>query len=258
MAAVPLVELKGVSKSFGSKVVLDQIDLTIGARDAIALVGPSGTGKTTILELISGLLAPDEGEVRIEGNLRRGVLEQGEDVLCVGMVFQQNALFDSLTVCENVGFALFRNSKMSDQEVRARVQDKLDLVGLPEAGDRYPAELSGGMKKRVSLARSLVTDPNDPNLKTKILLYDEPAAGLDPVASTQVENIMCDLLGAEEGYEACAIVTHKDSTIRRVSNRIVFLYDGQIQWDGPTDEAYQSDHPLLQQFFSASIEGPIG
>ena len=243
MAAVPLVELKGVSKSFGSKVVLDQIDLTIGARDAIALVGPSGTGKTTILELISGLLAPDEGEVRIEGNLRRGVLEQGEDVLCVGMVFQQNALFDSLTVFENVGFALFRNSKMSDQEVRDRVQDKLDLVGLPEAGDRYPAELSGGMKKRVGLARAIATDPD-------IVLYDEPTAGLDPLTIGTIGDMMRKLQ-RERGVTSL-LVTHDLRAGFRVASRVNLLREGRMVFDGTPEDMIAEDDEYIQRFMALS------
>ena len=253
----PIVELRGVSKSFGSKKILDNVDLNIYPGDALGVIGPSGCGKSTFLRIISGLLKPDSGEVYIQGKKRQGSIEEGEPSLGVGMVFQQSALFDSLTVEENVGFALYRYSKLSPKKIRKLVDRKLEIVGLPGTGDLYPAELSGGMRKKVSLARAIITDPNNPDNSPSMLLYDEPTAGLDPIASTRVENLIHDLLFKQGLCQAYAIVSHQASTIRLTTERIIFSYQGKIQWDGTREEAYNSSHPLLKQFFSGSVEGPI-
>ena len=253
----PLVELKGVSKSFGSKKILDNVDLNIYPGDALGVIGPSGTGKSTILRIIAGLLKPDAGDVYINGQKRQGTIEEGEASLGVGMVFQQSALFDSLTVDENIGFALYRYSKLPPKKIRELIDRKLEIVGLPGTGDLYPAELSGGMRKKVSLARAIITDPNNPDNAPTMILYDEPTAGLDPIASTRIENLIHDLLFKQGVCRAYAIVTHQASTIRLTTERIIFIYQGKIQWDGTREEAYASTHPLLQQFFSGSIEGPI-
>jgi phospholipid/cholesterol/gamma-HCH transport system ATP-binding protein len=253
----PIVELKGISKSFGKKIIFNNLDLKIYPGDALGVIGPSGTGKSTILRLIAGLMSPDAGEVYIQGKKRQWTVEEGGESMGVGMVFQQSALFDSLTVNENVGFALYRYSKLPPSQIREQVDRTLEIVGLPGIGDLYPAELSGGMRKRVSLARSIITDPQNTSEAPHIILYDEPTAGLDPVASTKIENLICDLLNHQNICSTYVIVTHQDSTIRRTTKRIVFLYRGKIQWDGSTSEAYTSDHPLLKQFFSGSVEGSI-
>ena len=254
--AEPLIEFKGVRKSFGSNVILDGIDLTIDRGEAVGVIGPSGTGKSTVLRAIAGLLPLDGGEIYIQGQ-RRGLIESGEDPLGVSMVFQNAALFDSLTVEENIGFSLYRHSKLAPERIRELVNQKLEMVGLSDIGDRYPAELSGGMRKRVSLARAIMTNPDNPSDRSEILLYDEPTAGLDPIASTIIENLMRKLHGIESGCSTYLIVTHQESTIKRSADRIVFLYQGKICWDGSKDEAYASDNPFLTQFFSASVEGPI-
>jgi phospholipid/cholesterol/gamma-HCH transport system ATP-binding protein len=253
----PLVELKGISKTFGTRVILDKVDLKVYEGDALGIVGPSGTGKSTILRVIAGLLEPDEGEVYIKGRRRQGTIESGDDPMGVGMVFQQSALFDSLTVDRNVGFDLYRNSKLPPEEIHHLVEQKLALVGLPDSGSLLPAQLSGGMRKRVSLARAILEDPTEAEGEHRILLYDEPTAGLDPIASTRIENVIRNLLNVEKACTSYLVVTHQDSTIRRTADRVVFLYDGKVQWDGSMTDAYKSDHPLLKQFFSGSIEGPI-
>jgi phospholipid/cholesterol/gamma-HCH transport system ATP-binding protein len=255
--AEPLIELKGISKSFGQSVILDQVDLSIHRGEAMAIIGPSGTGKSTILRIMCGLLAPDAGEVYVLGKRRARLIEDAEDPIGIAMVFQQAALFDSLTVEENVGFSLYRHSKLSRDQIHELVDQKLELVGLPGVNDRLPSELSGGMRKRVSLARAIITDPNDPKGTPELLLYDEPTAGLDPIASTMTENVIRQIKGVTGGCGAYAVVTHQESTIRRTADRVVFLYQGKVHWDGPLSEIDSTDNPWLRQFFSGSIEGPI-
>lgn len=252
----PLIEFRGVSKAFGSKVIFENVDLKVYPGEAVGIVGPSGCGKSSTLRLISGLMLPDSGEVYINGQLRTDTVEEGEDPLGVGLVFQQSALFDSLNVRENVGFLLYRHSRLPAAQIRDLVEEKLELVGLPGIGDRYPAELSGGMRKRVSLARAILANPEASN-GASILLYDEPTAGLDPVASTRIENLISDLLKVDRAYQAYLIVTHQHSTIQRTADRIVFMYGGKWQWDGKMEDAYRSEIPLLKQFFSGSVEGPL-
>jgi phospholipid/cholesterol/gamma-HCH transport system ATP-binding protein len=253
----PIIQLRGVSKAFGKSVILDQMDLDIYPGEGLGIIGPSGTGKSTILRIIAGLLAPDEGEVYLRGELRRGLIEDGNDPIYIGMVFQQAALFDSLTVEENVGFRLFQQSRMSRKHIRALVEEKLGLVGMAGVADRYPAQLSGGMRKRVSFARAIMSNPERPQDNPEVLLYDEPTAGLDPIASTVIEDLVRDLQTVEGGCSTYLMVTHQDSTIRRTTDRIVFLYQGKVQWDGKTADIDNTDNPLVRQFFSASTHGPI-
>src|SRR5579883_2312195 len=189
----PLIELKGVSKSFGSRVILDNVDLTIHRGDALGIIGPSGTGKSTILRIIAGLDVPDSGEIFVQGQKRQGSIDDSPDPINIGLVFQQSALFDSLTVEENVGFSLLRHSKLPRQRIHDLVAEKLEMVGLPGVGDRYPAQLSGGMRKRVSFARAVMANPDDPRDRPEVLLYDEPTAGLDPIASTVIEDVIRQL-----------------------------------------------------------------
>ncbi|MBE9226215.1 ABC transporter ATP-binding protein [Phormidium sp. LEGE 05292] len=255
--AEPIIELKGVSKTFGNNKVLDEVDLTIYQGEALGIIGPSGTGKSTILRIIAGLLAPDAGEIYIRGERREGLIEDGENPVGIGLVFQQAALFDSLTVEENVGFLLYQHSKLSRQRIRELVEEKLEMVGLPGIGDRYPAELSGGMRKRVSFARAIMSNPDNPKDNAEVLLYDEPTAGLDPIASTIIEDLIRDLKAKTGGCSTYAIVTHQDSTIRRTSDRIVFLYQGKVKWEGAVDDIDITDDPIMRQFFSGSVEGPI-
>lgn len=255
--AEPLIELKGISKAFGNNIILDKVDLTIDRGEALGIIGPSGTGKSTILRIIAGLLAPDAGEIYIKGEQRLGLVEDRTDPIGIGMVFQQAALFDSLTVEENVGFLLYQHSKLPHKKIRELVNEKLEMVGLPGINSRYPSELSGGMRKRVSFARAIVSNPDNPKDNAEVLLYDEPTAGLDPVASTVIEDLIRQLQRAAGVCSTYAIVTHQDSTIRRTSDRIVFLYKGKIQWEGSVGDIDSTDNPLVRQFFSGSVEGPI-
>ncbi len=253
----PLIELKGVSKAFGNNVILDNVNLTIYKGDALVIIGPSGTGKSTILRIIAGLLPPDTGEIYIRGHKRTGLIEDGEDPIGISMVFQQAALFDSLTVEKNVGFSLYEHSNLSGDEIKKLVRAKLEMVGLPNTGDLYPAELSGGMRKRVSFARAVISNPKDNASKPEVILYDEPTAGLDPIASTVIENLVRQLQCVDEGCGTYVMVSHQNSTIRRTADRVIFLYDGNIQWEGSITEIDTTTNPLVRQFFNASIEGPI-
>lgn len=253
----PLIELKGVSKSFGGNIILDQVDLTIHRGEALAIIGPSGTGKSTILRIIAGLLSTDAGEIYVQGQRRSGLIDDAEDPIGIGMVFQQAALFDSLTVEENVGFLLYQHSKLPRKRIRELVEQRLEMVGLSGISDRYPAQLSGGMRKRVSFARAIMSNPDNPKDTPEVLLYDEPTAGLDPIASTVIEDLVRQLQCSEGGCGSYVMVTHQDSTIRRTADRVVFLYKGKVQWQGKVSEIDTTDNPLIRQFFSASTTGPI-
>jgi len=253
----PVIELRGVTKYFGDKPILDNVDLTIYCGDALAIIGPSGTGKSTILRAIAGLMPVDSGEIYIGGRKREGLIEDGGDPIGISMVFQQAALFDSLTVAENVGFALYQHSHLPKERVDELTERVLEMVGLPGVGDRSPAELSGGMRKRVSFARAVMHDPDDPSTAPSVLLYDEPTAGLDPIASTVIEDLVRALQNRVAGCNTYIMVSHQDSTIRRTADRVVFLYRGKVQWMGAVEELDRTEHPMVRQFFNAAVDGPI-
>ncbi len=254
----PLLELRDIHKSFGSNAVLNGVDLTVHSGEAIAIIGPSGTGKSTILRIICGLLAPEQGELYINGNLvsSEDDIQEGGYGLSIGMVFQNAALFDSLTVAENVGFSLFEHSRLSRREIYRLVEHKLALVGLDNISDRYPSQLSGGMRKRVSFARAIMDDPTAKTQTKKVLLYDEPTAGLDPVASTIIEDLMRSLR-EQQVCDSYIVVTHQDSTIRRTADRLIVLYRGSVRYAGNVSTIDTVDNPYVRQFFSGSTEGPI-
>eukprot|EP00878_Enallax_costatus_P002173 GHUV01002342.1.p1 GENE.GHUV01002342.1~~GHUV01002342.1.p1 ORF type:complete len:342 (+),score=74.97 GHUV01002342.1:568-1593(+) len=263
-----LIEFRDVHKSFGNKKILQGASFKIHRGEAIGIIGASGTGKSTTLRLAAGLLAPDKGEILICGKPRIGLLsdQTGEEPLRVGMVFQNAALFDSLTVGENVGFLLYEHSNLPKQQVQRLVAESLAQVGLTGVESLYPSELSGGMKKRVALARAVVTDVRD--TAEQVLMYDEPTAGLDPVASTVVEDLIRSLQqkrdqngsngnGSRGGISSYIVVTHQHSTIRRAVDRIIFLHQGRVVWEGTTAEFDTTDEPIVRQFAEGSLEGPI-
>jgi phospholipid/cholesterol/gamma-HCH transport system ATP-binding protein len=253
----PLLELREVHKTFGSNKVLNGVDLTIYEGEAIAIIGPSGTGKSTILRLICGLITPETGTVYINGNpVTTEQIQEAQHGLQIGMVFQNAALFDSLTVAENVGFSLFEHSRLSHRDIYRLVEEKLAMVGLENISDRYPNELSGGMRKRVSFARAIMDDPSHTTQTKKILLYDEPTAGLDPVASTIIEDLMRSLR-EKQVCDSYIVVTHQDSTIRRTADRLILLYRGSVQYAGKVSTIDETDNPYIRQFFSGSTSGPI-
>jgi ABC-type transporter Mla maintaining outer membrane lipid asymmetry ATPase subunit MlaF len=255
-----------VHKSFGDKPILRGASFKIRRGEAVGIIGASGTGKSTTLRLAAGLLKPDSGIVKIQGQARTGLLSDESDAphLRVGMVFQNAALFDSLTVGENVGFLLYEHSKLPDARIKALVADSLSKVGLRGVEGLYPSELSGGMKKRVALARAVVSDLR--NDTEQVIMYDEPTAGLDPVASTVVEDLMRSLHhvtvgeqpdGKVSGISSYIVVTHQHSTIRRAVDRIIFLHQGKVVWEGSVKEFDTTDEPIVRQFAEGSLEGPI-
>ncbi|CAK7348203.1 unnamed protein product [Dovyalis caffra] len=260
-----LIECRNVYKSFGEKHILRGVNFKIRHGEAVGIIGPSGTGKSTILKIIAGLLAPDGGEVYIRGKKRDGLISDEEmSGLRIGLVFQSAALFDSLTVRENVGFLLYENSSMSEEQIEDLVTETLAAVGLKGVEDRLPSELSGGMKKRVALARSIIFDTTKETIEPEVLLYDEPTAGLDPIASTVVEDLIRsvhikgeDALGKPGKIASYVVVTHQHSTVRRAVDRLLFLHEGKVVWQGMTHEFMTSTNPIVQQFASGSLDGPI-
>jgi len=261
-----LIEFRDVYKSFGDKVILEGASFQIRRGEAVSIIGASGTGKSTALRIAAGLLAPDKGEVLIMGRPRKGLLSDNteEEKLRVGMVFQNAALFDSLTVGENVGFLLYEHSNLPEAQIKTLVAESLASVGLPGVEGLYPSELSGGMKKRVALARAVVSDVRDTNSE-QLIMYDEPTAGLDPVASTVVEDLMRSLHnktsndgnGARKGISSYIVVTHQHSTIRRAADRVIFLHKGTVVWQGSVGEFDTTDEPIVRQFAEGSLNGPI-
>ncbi len=245
MPDTPMIHLENVSKAFGGRPVLEDISLDVASQEILAIIGPSGCGKSTLLRVISGLDKPDAG-----------VVELGDDNLT--MVFQYSALFDSLTIFENVAFSLLEKPdlgtsqkarpKYTEQQLRELVHQKLLMVGLDDIQDLYPNQLSGGMQKRVSFARAIMSDP-------RIILYDEPTAGLDPIASTVIEDYI-QTLRNEIGCTS-VVVTHNLTTIRRIAHRVCLLFGGKIQWLGPAQEFFTTDNPYARQFAHASLEGPM-
>lgn len=253
-----LIQLVDVCKAFGSKKVLSGVSLTVRRGEAVGIIGPSGTGKSTVLKLMAGLVAPDSGQVYIRGRPRSGLASDEEkERLRVGMVFQSAALFDSLTVGENVGFTLYEHSDLSEAKIKALVAASLQKVGLSGVEGRMPSMLSGGMRKRVALARAIIADPSQAAGVEEVLMYDEPTAGLDPIASTVIEDLMRDLAASAGGVTSYIVVTHQHSTIRRAVDRLLFLHDGHVAWSGSAAEFDSSDNPLVHQFATGSRVGPL-
>lgn len=249
------IQLRGVGLRFGAKSVLDDLDLDVGVGQKVAIVGPSGVGKSTILRLLAGLLLPSNGRLSLYGQQQTYLREDQDNPMDVRMVFQSPALLASLSVAENVGFLLQRSRRMSPADIRARVSRVLEEVGLRGVEDLMPGQLSGGMQKRVSFARAIVENPTVNTSHPPLLLFDEPTAGLDPVACTRVEDMIVKTTEFAGG--TAVVVSHVMSTIRRAADHVVMLYGGCAQWRGPVQEFEVTDNPYVRQFRSASLRGPM-
>jgi len=245
-----MIVLEGVKKSFGNQLVLDDLNLEIPAGKITAIIGPSGEGKSVLLKHMIGLMRPDAGSVRVEGEeisgMGRGEMNRVREKF--GMLFQNAALFDSLTVFENVAFPLQEKTRLTDAEIRERVRDALSHVGLTGVDAKYPDELSGGMKKRVGLARALLMDP-------RIILFDEPTTGLDPVISRAINQMIRSTHG-KFGYTA-VVVSHEIPEIFDISDNVAVLYQGKIIEVGTSQQILGSQDPMVRQFINGSLEGPI-
>jgi len=245
-----MIVMQELSKSFGRQLVLDRLNLEIPSGRITAIIGPSGEGKSVLLKHMIGLLRPDSGSVKVDGEeittMGRGELNRVREKF--GMLFQNAALFDSLTVFENVAFPLQEKTRLSDLEIAGRVGEALSHVGLTGVEAKYPDELSGGMKKRVGLARALLMDP-------RIILFDEPTTGLDPVISRAIHQMIRET-HEKFGYTA-VVVSHEIPEIFDISDSVAVLYRGKIIETGTPKEIQSSLDPVVRQFIDGSLEGPI-
>jgi|SRR5690606_15994122 len=237
----PMISVQGLHKRFGTHEVLRGIDLDIPEGSTCVILGGSGSGKTVLMKHMIGLLKPDRGRVIVDGE---DLVPMGADALervrrKFGMVFQAAALFDSMTVYENVAFPLKEHRKTGEEEAREIVRQKLALVGLKGVEDKYPADLSGGMRKRVGLARAIVLDP-------KIVLYDEPTTGLDPITTDSVDEMILD--AQRELGVTSVVISHDIASAFKVADTLAFLFEGQIIAKGPPHSLRDHPHPALRQF----------
>jgi phospholipid/cholesterol/gamma-HCH transport system ATP-binding protein len=245
-----LVELRDVEKQFEDKKILDGVSLQVGPEERLVIMGQSGSGKSTILRQILGILQPDAGTVFFKQfeipRLSRRKLQLVRRQ--IGMVYQYSALLSSRTVGENIALPLEELTDSSPDEIDRIVEEKLEMVGLKEAKNQLPSELSGGMRKRVSLARALVMNP-------ELILLDEPTAGLDPVISSVIDELIINLTVQQK--VTSIVVTHEMASAFRVGTRMAMLYQGKIIEDAPTEEFKKSQNPVVRQFLSGSTAGPI-
>jgi phospholipid/cholesterol/gamma-HCH transport system ATP-binding protein len=247
-AATPAVRLDGVSKAFGTRAVLDDVSFDVASGRGFIILGRSGTGKSVTLRHIVRLMRPDRGRVFVEGDEISAL--EGPDLSRVrrkiGFLFQNAALFDSISVGENVAFPLRRHTRLSDQEIKERATQKLAAVGLESEYDKMPAALSGGMRKRAGLARALALDP-------PIVLVDEPSAGLDPITADEIDTLLLEL--KERGGTTLIVVTHNIPSAKRLGDELVMLDEGRIIARGTVADLERSGEPMVQAFMSSQHSG---
>lgn len=246
---VAKIEMVDLRKSFDGKQVLDGVSLKVGKGESLVVIGGSGTGKSVLLKCVLGILKPDAGSILIDGRpASRG--DRRDFLRRFGMLFQGAALFDSMPVWRNVAFRRMRSRpRVGKVEARALAVAKLRRVGLSETvADLYPAELSGGMRKRVGLARAIAADPD-------VIFFDEPTTGLDPIMAGVINDLIRQIV-TETGATAITI-THDMSTVKTVADRVAMLHEGRVRWEGPVDEMETSEDPYLEQFINGRPDGPI-
>ncbi len=247
----PKISLRGVTKSFGTKKVLQGIDLDVAAGESMVVIGGSGSGKSVLLKCILGLMHPDAGSIKIDGEETVDLNDRGRTRVMrkFGMLFQGGALFDSFKVWENVAFGPIQSDGMAPEAAREIALAKLGAVGLgPEIGELNPSELSGGMQKRVSLARAIAREP-------EIIFFDEPTTGLDPIMSDVINDLIVKCV-SDLGATAVSI-THDMASARKIGHRIGMLYDGKLIWQGPVAEIDRSGNAHVEQFIHGRADGPI-
>ena len=240
-----MIEVKNLYKSYGEKGVLSDINLSVSHGQSVAVVGKSGAGKSVLLRCLLGLVKPDEGTIYVDNKLINTMnFQQLQSIRSkIGMVFQFGALFDSMTVGENISLALQKLTKLNDDEIQDRLHNSLNEVGMEGTEDLMPAELSGGMKKRVGIARAIA-------IKPAYLFYDEPTTGLDPVMTDSINRLIRKF--QDTGDVTSVIVTHEMRTVYDVADRVVLLHEGKIQYDGSSDTINNVDDPVVQQFITGN------
>jgi phospholipid/cholesterol/gamma-HCH transport system ATP-binding protein len=245
------IEVRGLRKAFGAKQVLDGIDLDIAVGESVVVIGGSGSGKSVLVKCILGLLDPDAGSIKIDGQEVVGLSASARETVMAkfGMLFQGAALFDSLRIWENVAFGLVQGRGEARAQAKEIALQKLAAVGLgPEVAELRPAELSGGMQKRVGLARAIAADP-------EIMIFDEPTTGLDPIMGDVINDLIVDCV---RNLGATAVsITHDMASARKIAHRIGMIYKGRIIWDGPVAEIDRSGNPFVDQFINGRADGPI-
>ncbi len=247
----PKLELRGVYKSFGSNHVLNGVDISIEKGKSLVVIGGSGTGKSVMIKSVLGLLNPDKGSIKVDGVETTTMDLKERDALMkkFGMLFQGGALFDSMKVWENVAFGLVQGQSMSRREAQPIAIERLRAVGLPaRVADLYPAELSGGMQKRVALARAVATKP-------EIIFFDEPTTGLDPIMADVINDL---IVAASKDLGATTLsITHDMASARKIADNIAMIYKGKIIWHGPANDIDNSGNPYVDQFIRGQADGPI-
>ncbi|MGQ3299804.1 ABC transporter ATP-binding protein [Reyranella sp.] len=249
--ASPKISLRGVTKAFGRKKVLQGIELDVAAGESMVVIGGSGTGKSVLLKCILGLLRPENGSIKVDGEETCGLSDRDRARVMrkFGMLFQGGALFDSLRVWENVAFGPIQSDGMPAGQAREVAIAKLGAVGLgPEIGDLFPSELSGGMQKRVALARAIAREP-------EIIFFDEPTTGLDPIMADVINDLIVKSV-SDLGATAVSI-THDMASARKIGHRIAMLHEGKLIWQGPVADIDRSENPYVDQFIHGRAEGPI-
>jgi len=247
----PKIELKGIYKAFGTKKVLDGVDLTINKGESMVVIGGSGTGKSVLIKCILGILQPDKGSIKIDGQEITTLSRRERQAIMhkFGMLFQGGALFDSLTVWENISFALLQNKQLTKPQGRELAIEKLKSVGLsPDVANLSPAELSGGMQKRVALARAIASKP-------EIIFFDEPTTGLDPIMADVINDLIVTC--SEELGATTLSITHDMASVRKIADNVAMLYQGKLIWQGSVNAIDNSDNAYLDQFVHGRATGPI-